>query len=701
MAIDLKAVFRVQDSGSSKLRRIMQQTDRLSRSTQQATRATDNYRDSQGRLRNAMGRFVSESSRATNANKRFATSLSGIRVGANGVSGSLNGMQSALLGIVGAYASVQGAKSLFENTLGKAMQLEASTVAIDAIFNDKKASNSYLDMVKKMSVDSPVLNQTEMLSSSKGLIASTKNVKDLENIWKIAEKLMVLSPEQGTEGAAFALKEMFSGDAVSLSDRFNISKKQLNSIKGLAIPDQIRELTKLLDGMGMTDQAVQRMGETSMASWNGVQERFEAFLQVVGGDGNKTMGKFYRRLSGMFDSDSASKFADKLGNGLNYALTKAISIGEWLWKWKQPISYIVGGITAAASAFMIIGTLSLLANPLALITAGIAGAAVGFKALYDNSESFRGVIDGIKSKVSELWSAFKTGGTGGLLNSLFGEGTAEKVASIVDKVKTKFGELKGGFTIVKDALAQGWTVISDVFSNAWTLIQPILSGIWSMLKVVGEYATIAFNNIIAPALSFVMQLFSTLWAIAKPILTMIGGLFEVLGAVVTVVWKNILAPLMEFVTTAFSNAFNNLSGVLEIVAGWFDTLGRWANTAKGYLSDFASVIAGIKLPDWVTSGISTVVTTVSKAIGAGTVDGSHYSGLDSVPFDGYVAKLHKNEKILPAKEAKEYRAAKANGGFGGGVTISGNTFNVRQESDIEKIAYQLAKLIERERLQIG
>ena len=700
MAIDLQAVFRVRDNGTSTLRRIMRQTDRVSRSTQQATRASDNYRDSQGRLRNAMGRFVSESSRATSANKKFATSLSGIRVGANGVSGSLNGMQSALLGIVGAYASVQGAKSVFENTVGRAMALEASTVTIEALFNDKNASSSYMDMVKKMSVDSPVLNQTEMLSSSKGLIAMTKNVKDLGDAWSIVEKLQVLDPTQGTDGAAFALKEMWQGDSMSMAERFGLGKKELNRIKKLDVPQQIAEITKMLDGMGITDEAIEKMAATSAASLNGVKERFEAFMQVVGGDGNKTMGKFYRRLSSMFDSDNATKFADKLGDGLNTVLTKAIEVGNWLWKWKEPLAYVTGAVASAMSAFMIIGTLSLLANPLALITAGIAGAAVGMLALYKNSETFRGIVDGIKSKVSELWSAFKTGGAGGLLNSLFGDGTAEKVAGIVDKVKTKFGELQGGLSVVKTALAQGWTVISDVFSNAWTLIQPILSGIWSMLKVVGEYATIAFNNIIAPALSFVMQLFSTLWAIAKPILTMIGGLFEVLGAVVTVVWKNILAPLMEFVTTAFSNAFNNLSGVLEIVAGWFETLGGWANTAKGYLSDFASVIAGIKLPDWVTSGISTVVTTVGKAIGAGTVDGSHYHGLDNVSRDGYVARLHRGEKVLPAKEAKEYRAAKANGGLGGGITVNMHGTTIREDADIEKIAMGLAKAIERHRFQI-
>src|SRR5690606_34288985 len=150
-------------------------------------------------------------------------------------------------------------KSVFENTIGRAMALEASTVTIEALFNDKKASSSYMDMVKKMSVDSPVLNQNEMLSSSKGLIAMTKNVEDLGKAWSIVEKLQVLDPTQGTDGAAFALKEMWQGDSMSMAERFGLGKKELNRIKKLDVPQQIAEITKMLDGMGITDEAIEKM----------------------------------------------------------------------------------------------------------------------------------------------------------------------------------------------------------------------------------------------------------------------------------------------------------------------------------------------------------------------------------------------------------------------------------------------------------
>ena len=129
---------------------------------------------------------------------------------------SMGGLRSGILGVAAAYLSVAGAAKAFRETIGKAASFEASEVAIKAIFNDDQLSDSYLKMVDKMAIDSPLLNSTEMLSSSKGLIAMTKNLDDLGATWGIIEKLQVLDPTQGTDAAAFAMKEMFQGKKLPL-----------------------------------------------------------------------------------------------------------------------------------------------------------------------------------------------------------------------------------------------------------------------------------------------------------------------------------------------------------------------------------------------------------------------------------------------------------------------------------------------------
>ena len=61
-------------------------------------------------------------------------------------------------------------------------------------------------------------------------------------------------------------------------------------------------------------------------------------------------------------------------------------------------------------------------------------------------------------------------------------------------------------------------------------------------------------------------------------------------------------------------------------------------------------------------------------------------GLERVPYDGYPAVLHQGERVLTAQQAR----AQDRSGGNTPITITGNTFHVRQESDIEAVAAALA-----------
>lgn len=69
--------------------------------------------------------------------------------------------------------------------------------------------------------------------------------------------------------------------------------------------------------------------------------------------------------------------------------------------------------------------------------------------------------------------------------------------------------------------------------------------------------------------------------------------------------------------------------------------------------------------------------------------GSYYHGLDYVPYDGMIARLHKGERVMTASENKIL----SEGGGTARITITGNTFNVSQPSDIDAIARALAREI--------
>lgn len=71
----------------------------------------------------------------------------------------------------------------------------------------------------------------------------------------------------------------------------------------------------------------------------------------------------------------------------------------------------------------------------------------------------------------------------------------------------------------------------------------------------------------------------------------------------------------------------------------------------------------------------------------------HAGGLRNVPYNNYAARLHAGEAVLTREEAKRWRE-EGGANYGGKtaptINITGNTFNVREDADIKKIARQLA-----------
>ncbi|MGR6904727.1 hypothetical protein [Lysinibacillus sp. BSL11] len=79
------------------------------------------------------------------------------------------------------------------------------------------------------------------------------------------------------------------------------------------------------------------------------------------------------------------------------------------------------------------------------------------------------------------------------------------------------------------------------------------------------------------------------------------------------------------------------------------------DTITSNFNKFKNAITNFKLPKWVSS----IGSTIGKAAGAvgNFISGSHATGLERVPYDGYVAELHKDESVLTANQSNMLRRA--------------------------------------------
>lgn len=285
--------------------------------------------------------------------------------------------------------------------------------------------------------------------------------------------------------------------------------------------------------------------------------------------------------------------------------------------------------------------------------------------------------------LSKLKQALPAGGLASIAAKMQKAKTEAKAAAIASKY---FGDavgadlanaLKGGgtgFKDITDAMGNSGNLIANQsqalmnFGDQWGILQnrittalapvgemllPVATMLVSMLEAVAAHADIVGAGIIGVAAALLYTLFPALIAVAAPFAPIIlaalavgaafAGLYYIFTKIAEV-WPKIMAFISE-----------GLEGLG--ISGLF-----------GSKSDSGTAVA-------------------ASAPGAKQLPAA-YHGLDYVPYDGMVARLHKGERVMTASENRAFGQSGA-----ASISITGNTFNVRQDSDIDAIARALAREI--------
>lgn len=246
------------------------------------------------------------------------------------------------------------------------------------------------------------------------------------------------------------------------------------------------------------------------------------------------------------------------------------SIITWVQENLPTIAPLIAGIAAAlgvlAAALAIQGIISgvskafallnatMLANPIVLIVAAIAGLVAAFVTLWNKSEAFRNfwknLWEGIKNTVAAVAKWFST--------------TASNIA--------KF-------------FSDAWTKIK----NAWSKAGEWFSGIWS--KISGVFSSVGswFGNIFRNAWTGITNAFSNVGSFFSGVWSKIKSVFSIDGMLS--IGKNLVTGLWNGISNSFTWIKNKISGwvgnVMSFIKDLFDI-----NSPSGWAEDEVGMMIG-------------------------------------------------------------------------------------------------------------
>ena len=187
--------------------------------------------------------------------------------------------------------------------------------------------------------------------------------------------------------------------------------------------------------------------------------------------------------------------------------------------------------------------------------------------------------------------------------------------------------------------------LAEFFTGVWNVLSGVIGAIWQGIVDLFNWIL----NKITWLWDKIVGIFSTLWSVLTKIFSAIWdkvtGFFQGLWESITGLWDKVKTGFSERFIAMLNSFKDTIASIAEKIKGFFakpfELMSDAIAGAKEKALDFARKIPGMKYIIGEKENIGT-----AKA----TINGSHANGLNYVPFDGYIAELHKGERVLTKDE---------------------------------------------------
>lgn len=278
-------------------------------------------------------------------------------------------------------------------------------------------------------------------------------------------------------------------------------------------------------------------------------------------------------------------------------------------------------------------------------------------------------------------------------------GAIGKLTDIIDKMPQGLVSFISIATAGVGAIATAGGTALMVVSNIIKAVSTIKTAISAAGLAAGAAGGVALGPIIAVVAGIAALTAGVVfcWKKFEGFRKMCAGVWSVIkagGAWLAVLWQAFLtgsAYIWNFIKPAVKLGAVILSWVTPLgwVVKWLQKLNDLVQKAGGWRA------IGGKIQKWgdeQTAKAAGINDNIKSDRRKAKVDGSHASGLDYVPFDNYIGRLHEGEAVLPKPEANRWRSQKTTNNsisnsakssvqltYSPNVTISGGSKEIKED----------------------
>lgn len=598
-------------------------------------------------------------------------------------------------GVIDAARSGKDLASSLENTFGKIKKFAAGAISVAAV---KKGIDTVLDLVNATSdYGDKVDKQSQVLGLSRKayqewdyiLGQNGASIDSMATSMKTLNSL-ILSAAEGSEESKDAFAELGLGiheiETLNPEEQFEAVVRAFQKLpagankSALAVKifgkngmqllpllnqssDSIDELRQRAQELGiiMSDDAVDASVAYNDAmddmnrTFNALKYSIGAKLLPIFTTGVTKITNFAGKLVNAFNQDGLKGVFNTLGQGLG-------SFIERLKSSDSPVLQLLGdSLTVIKDTIEIIGklftdfdgtvaelkssdspVLPLIGNALSLIK-------TVFSWILDNKETVIAAVTGIVA--------------------VFAAGKIITFVASISPLTWIFSAIAAGIALV----ATNWDEIKGWIGKAWdttvTWVQNKWEAVSTAFSTAKEWVGKKWKTVVSWA--------QEKWSVISDAFTAANEWVSEKAHEIKLAWKSTVDAWIGRI-----RGWLNGTGLSEIAVEFGATIADWFNTIQSWLDGtglssitlrFASVVSNFikTIKDWAENGLDVVVRFLGSLVTQktdssyiaqeqGAIDfyddllmGSNAKGLNTVPYDNYVTRLHRGEQVLTASQARQ------------------------------------------------